>query len=147
MTAALYDTGRNAFAKGQIAWKASGGSTIRAFLVTSGYTPDLTNDQFLSAVPTSARAGNSGQSTRSSAPQLTLLDPSAGICDANDISFNSVPPGSIFTALILFVDDGVSDASSQLIAYIANSVGEPILSNGADILMVFANTGNKIFKL
>jgi hypothetical protein len=147
VTTGLYDTGRNAFAEGQIAWKASGGSTVRAFLVTSGYTPNLTSDQFLSAISTGNRMGNSGSTARGNAPQLTLSDPSAGVVDASDITFLVVPAGVSYVGIVLFVDDGVADASSPLIAYIDNGTGQPVTSNGADITVVWSNGSNKIFKL
>jgi|SRR5579859_1385942 len=118
MTTALYDNGRNAFAEALIAWKASGGSTIRAFLVTSGYTPNLASDQFLSAISSGNRMGNSGSTARGNAPQLTLIDPVAGVCDASDLTVVAVPSGVSYVAIVLFKDDGLADASSPLIAYI-----------------------------
>ena len=118
MTEGLYDYGRNEFAKGNILWKSSGGSTIRAFLVTSSYAQNLTTDQFLSAISTGNRMGNSGSTARGSAPQLTLTDPAAGVCDASDLTFLAVPASVTYVAIVLFKDDGVADASSPLIAYI-----------------------------
>ena len=118
MTTALYDKGRNHFAEGDILWKASGGSTIRAFLVTSGYTPNLATDEFLSAISAGNRMGNSGSTTRGNAPQLTLSDPVAGVCDASDTTVTAVPASVAYNAVVIFRDDGSADASSQLIAYI-----------------------------
>lgn len=142
----LYDSGRNLFALGALSWQ-SDGSTIRAFLVTAGYTPNLARDRFLSAVPVSARVGNNGSSKRENAPQLALLDPSAGVCDAEDVTFELVPRGTVLNAVVLFEDDGSTDAGSPLIAYIDTGAGLPIIANGADVMIEWNNGHDRIFKL
>lgn len=143
----LYDTGRNAFAKGDIHWKATSGDTIRSFLVDSAsYTPNSASDDFLDDVPTSSRKGNSGSSNRTEAPQLTLLDPSAGVCDANDITFTTVPAGSALEYILIFKDGG-TDTESQLIALIDTATGLPVTPNGGDINVAFDSGANRIFKL
>lgn len=148
MANGLYDNGRNRFARGDLQWKATGGHTIRCFLVrSSGYTPDLVNHEFISDVPTGARVGNNGNTARANAPQLTLLDPSAGVCDANDITFTAVPSGAACQYLVIFRDDGSADASSPLIAFIDTATGLPVTPNGANINIEWDNGANKIFKL
>lgn len=144
----LYDKARNKFARGEISWKAAGGSTIRCFLVDSAsYAPDTVNHEFLSDVPAAARKGNNGSNARADAPQLTLLDPVAGVCDANDITFASVPAGANLEYLVLFRDDGASDATSPLVAIIDTATGLPVTPNGANIQVLWDNGANKIFKL
>lgn len=148
MANSLYDKGRNRFARGELVWKASVGHTFRCFLVrSSGYTPNLATDEFLSDVPGGSRLGNSGGSARADAPQLTLLDPSAGICDANDITFTAVPAGAACQYIVIFRDDGSADSSSPLVAFIDTATGIPVTPNGADINVAWDNGGNKIFKL
>lgn len=142
----LYDSGRNAFAMGDISWM-SDGSDIRAFLVTAGYQPNLARDTSLSAVPTSARIGNNGSSKRQDAPKLTLLDPKAGVCDAEDVTFELVPRGTVVTGVVLFWDDDESDAGASLIAYIDKGGGLPIIANGADVMIEWNNGSDRIFKL
>lgn len=148
MTNTLYDKGRNKFARGDFAWLASGGDTIRCMLADSaGYTPDTVNDEFFSDVPATARQGNSGGTNRSDMPQLTLIDPAAGVCDANDITFTSVPTGGDWEYLILFKDDGSADTTSPLIAIIDTATGLPVTPNGGDINVSWDSGANKIFKL
>ena len=148
MANALYDKGRNAFAKGDILWTATGGSTIRALLVdAAGYTPDLAADEFLSAIPAGARVGNGGAQARAGAPALTLLDPVAGVCDANDITFSAVPAGGALEYIVIFRDDGVADASSPLIALIDTATGLPVTPGGGNITVAWDDGANKIFKL
>lgn len=148
MANGLYDYGRNEFTKGNISWKAAGGSTIKTFLIDSAtYTPDLAAHQFLSSVPAGARKGNTGGNTRADAPALTLADPVAGVCDASDIVFTAIPAGAALEYILLFRDDGVADASSPLIALIDTATGLPITPNGADITISWDNGANRIFKL
>ncbi len=148
MANALYDKGRNKFARGELVWKAAGGSSIKIFLVDSAlYTIDLVLHEFLSDVPAGARKGNSGGSTRADAPQLTLIDPAAGVCDANDSAFTAVPAGAALEYLLIFRDDGVADASSPLVGIEDTATGLPVTPNGADINVLWDNGPNKIFKL
>jgi hypothetical protein len=143
----LYQKGRSSFARGDISWSASGGDTIRCMLVDSaGYTPDSANDEFFDDVPATARFGNSGSSGRTDMPTLTLLDPSDGICDANDITFTSVPSGSALEYLVIFKDTG-TDATSDLLACIDTATGLPVTPNGGDINVAWDSGTNKIFKL
>lgn len=148
MANALYDTGRNAFARGELAWLAAGGDTIRAFLVDSGvYTLDLANDEFLDDIPVGSRVGNSGNTGRADGPQLTLIDPAAGVCDAGDITFTSVPTGGPYEYIVIYKDDGSADATSQLIACIDTATGLPVTTNGGNVNVTWDSGANKIFKL
>lgn len=147
MANALYDKGRNHFAMGDILWKATGGSVIRAFLVDSlDYTVDLANHEFLSSVPVAGRVGGTaGGTAYNSGIQLTLLDPVAGVCDANDITFPAVTGDQ--SEYILIYKMGTSDADSLLIALIDTATGLPVTPSGGDILVAWDNGANKIFKL
>jgi len=148
MANGLYDKGRNRFAKGEILWKATGGSSIQLVLVdTANYTPDLANHEFLSDIPEAARKGNSGGALITNMPALTLLDPVAGVCDANDVTVTSVPSGSALEAFVLFKNDSDDPALSPLICYVDTASGLPVTPNGENIVIQFDNGANKIFKL
>lgn len=140
MASGLYDAGRNAFARGDIAWKASGGSSIKAILVDAGaYTVDLGVHDNLDDIPAGARIG--------SAVALTLIDPSAGVCDANNISFTGLlsPPSG--EAIVLYKDTGV-ESTSTLIAYIDSATsGLPTPAGISQADIAWSNGANKIFKL
>ena len=137
MANALYDSGRNAFARGDILWKASGGSTIKAVLVDAAdYTVNLTTHDNLDDIPSGARVATG---------TLALSDPSAGICDASDLTFTSVT-GDPSEAIILYKDTGV-ESTSTLIAYIDSATGLPVTPNGGNISVAWDNGTNKIFKL
>jgi hypothetical protein len=147
MANALYDKGRNKFATGEIRWKASGGDTVRAFLVDSAsYAPDLANHEFLSDIPAGARKGNYGGSGRADAPALALKDPADGACDANDTTFAAVPAWGPLGYLAIFKDDG-ADGRSPLIALIDAAEGLPVTPNGADITISWDDGADKVFRL
>jgi hypothetical protein len=148
MANALYDTGRNAFARGDVTWKASGGATVRCALTKSAYAPTLGSDQFLSTVGVNY-IGNTGTNARASCPQVTLADPTAGVCSSSNPTLTiSAVPTSVgqCNGIILFADSG-ADASSQLIAWIDTATGLPITPNNGDITITWDTGPNKIFKL
>lgn len=144
----LYDKGRGHFAQGNIHWKASGGDTFKAFLIDlAEYTPDFAADEFLDDIPAAARIGDSGGDTDSDAVDLTTLDPAAaGVCDADDITFLTVPSGDPLEALVIYKSTGV-EGTSPLIAYIDSASGLPVTPNGANIFIFWDAGANKIFKL
>jgi hypothetical protein len=145
MANALYDHGRNAFARGLVSWRQSGGSTIRVTLVDlADYTPNLSTHQYMNTdtVPAAARIATQ---------QLTLLDPTAGICDGNDVTFPSVS-GDQAEALIIWLDGGgggntASGTTDLLLAIIDTATGLPVTPNGGDINVAWDNGTNRIFKL
>jgi len=143
MNSSLYDSARNLFARGEIAWKPSG-DTIRAFLVAGDkYIPKAGEHTHLDDISPMARKGNNGKASKSSAPKLTLLNPSAGVCDAKDVTFYSVPPGETYDYVVLFKDSG-APKTSPLIAYIYI---DPVTGNGEDVMVKWDDGVNKIFKL
>jgi len=147
MANALYDGGRNRFARGEIAWKAGSENVIRAFLLdATKYNPDLAAHECLDDVPILARNGNKGASARQSAPRLTLINPVAGVCDAIDVTFAAIPPGPPLGFMLIFEDTG-ADASSPLIALLDSAGMFPVTPNGADITIIWDEGANKIFKL
>ena len=139
MSNALYDSGRNGFAKGDIAWKATGGSTIKAILVdTASYAVNLATHANLSDIAAGARVG--------SAVALTPSDPVAGVCDAADISFTGLSGAPTVEALVLYKDTGV-ESTSTLIAYIDTATGLPTPAGASTVNVAWDNGANKIFKL
>jgi hypothetical protein len=137
---ALYDAGRNGFARGDILWKAASGSAIKAILVdTALYTVDLVVHDNLNDIPAGARVG--------SAVALTLIDPVAGVCDANDISFTGLISPPSVEAIAFYKDTGV-ESTSTLIAYIDSATsGLPTAAGVTQADIAFSNGANKIFKL
>jgi hypothetical protein len=146
MANGLYDKGRNKFATGDLRWKSSGGDTFRVCLLKDDYTPNLATHEFFSDLGTNV-VGNNGGGTRADCPALTLLDPAAGVCDANDVTLTAVP-GTVGPCnyLCIFKDTGV-DGTSPLVALIDTATGLPVTPNGGDIIVQWDNGANKIFKL
>lgn len=144
MANALFDSGRNAFARGEIQWK-SGGDSIKCLLLTNEYTPDLGSHSNLSDIPASARRGTGGGQGAANAPLMNLLDPTKGICDAGDVTFGAMP-SETFDYILIFKDTG-NESTSSLIGIIDSGAGLPVTGNGGTIIIKWDNGANKIFKL
>ena len=134
MANALYDTGRNAFLRGDLSWNSN---TFKVVLLSSSYTANLSTHQYLSSIPGGARVATSSA--------LTTLLPGAGVADASDITFTSVS-GSQVTQFVIYRDTGV-EATSQLVALFDTAINLPITPNGGDITLTWSNDTNRIFKL
>ncbi len=136
MATALYDAGRENFAKGSIAWVSG---DIRAIFVDSAdYTVNLATHNALDDIPGGARVAVSAAS-------LANKTATAGVCDADDVTFTGVT-GDQFEAVVLYLHTGV-ESTSLLIAYIDNYTGLPCTPNGGNITVSWPNDSNKIFKL
>jgi hypothetical protein len=134
MANALYDTGRNAFLRGDLSWNSN---TFKVVLLSSSYTANLSTHQYLSSISAGARVATSSA--------LTTLFPGAGVADASDITFTSVS-GSQVTQFVIYRDTGV-EATSQLVALFDTAINLPITPNGGDITLTWSNDSNRIFKL
>lgn len=135
MANTLYDKARERFLRGQINWDTD---TMKVCLVDKNvYTPNFTTHEYLSDVSGSAII----------APGVTLTGKAStsGAADANDVTFTAVS-GAESEALIIYKDTG-DTATSPLIALIDSATGLPITPNGGDIIVVWDNGANKIFKL
>lgn len=133
MANALYDKGRESFLKGEISWSSD---NIKVCLVDTGtYTVNLSTHQFhsdLSGVV--ATSGNLASKTTT-----------AGVADAADLTITGVS-GSSIEAIIFWQDTGTS-GTSRLIAYVDTATGLAFTPSGGDVILVFDNGANKIFKL
>lgn len=144
----MYDHGRNAFARGELAWRANGGSVFRAvFVDPQRYRPDTERHRFLSDIPDAARCGHAGSPLRLYSPRLALRDPVAGVCDAEDTVFLAVPPGTDLGLVVVFADDGHSDATSPLVLVTEPRGDRPMVGDGGDVEVAWDDGPNKVFKL
>lgn len=135
MANTLYDKARERFLRGQINWDTD---TMKVCLVDKNvYTPNFTTHEYLSDV--------SGSAIIAAGVTLTGKSSTSGAADANDVTFTAVS-GNESEALIIYKDTG-DTATSPLIALIDSATGLPITPNGGDIIVVWDNGANKIFKL
>jgi Cu2+-containing amine oxidase len=134
MANALYGKGKEKILSGAIDLTTA---TIKAALLSSAYTPNLSTDEFWSTIL--ANLLNSQQTLASKTVTL-------GVFDAADITFTAVTAGSTVKAVVLYKDTGVN-STSPLIAYIDTITGFPLATNGGDISIVWDSGANKIFAL
>lgn len=133
MANALYDKGREGFLDGSIDWDTD---TIKAALVASGYTPNLTTHDNWDDVSASVVG----------TPQtLGSKTVAAGVADAADVTFTAVT-GSAVGYIVIYKDTG-TPSTSRLIACIDTATGLPVTPNGGDIIIQWDNGSNKIFRL
>lgn len=131
----IYDKARKRATEGGLGWLTG---NIKCVLVDAAdYTASQANDEFLSDVPGAARVATSAN--------LANKTNTAGVCDADDASFTAVS-GDQSEAVVIYRDTGVA-GTSELIAYLDTVTGLPITPSGTDIVLVWDNGANKIFKL
>lgn len=135
MASALYDKGRQGFLDGSIDWDTD---DIRVILVDNAdYTVNLATHDNLDDVAAAGRVAVSG-----ALASKTVTD---GIADAADVTLTAVT-GDPSESLVIYKHTG-TESTSRLIAYIDTATGLPVTPNGGDIVIQWANTTNKIFKL
>lgn len=135
MANALYDKGREGFLDGSIDWDTN---DIRVILVDTGtYSVNLGTHDFLDDIPGGARVATSSS--------LSGKTVTAGVADANDVTFTAVT-GSTVEAIVIYQHTGV-ESTSRLIAYIDTATGLPLTPNGGDVTIQWDSGTNRIFKL
>ena len=137
MANTLYDKARESFLKGELDWETQ---NFKVILVDTGaYTPSFTAHTALADVAPGSRI--------TPGVALTAKTATNGAADANDVTFSAVS-GVNAEALIIYLESGDSnEANMKLIAYIDSATGLPITPNGGDIIVVWDNGTNKIFRL
>lgn len=136
MANALYDKGREKFLKGAIDVSTD---DIVALLVDAGsYTRNLSTDEFLDDIP--------GGAVLATSDPLTSVTTTAGVLDADDVLWASVPATGQGDYVVLFKDTG-TPSTSPLIGIIDTGTGLPVTPNGGDITAVWSSGASKIFKL
>lgn len=143
MASFVYDLARESFlgiASGSINWT---NDVIKATLVSSSYTPNQQNHQYVQP----SLWAHTGSWTAQLLTSKTVTTGSAG---AANVTFTAVPAPYTITAVALYKESGNGNhAQSQLIAYLdsANVTGLPLTGSGADITISWNTGASKIFKL
>ncbi len=113
--------------------------TIKAVLLSNGYTPNLATDQYLSTVATYRVTGTTDQTLGTKA--IT-----SGIFDAADVTWTAVAGGATGSYVAIYKDTG-NAATSPLLALFDTITNFPVTTNGGDITVQWDNGANKIFAL
>jgi hypothetical protein len=123
-------------------WKAgSVPASIVAYIISS-YNLSQAANVFLSDIPLT------GNMWKSALVALANKTTTAGVADADDITFTGVGSSGAATAdgLVLVNQTNASN-TSLLIGYIGVATGLPFLPNGGDVSVAWDAGANKIFKL
>jgi len=132
MANAMYNYGRELFLTAGINWSTA---DIKVVAIDTGTYTFSAAHQFHSEL--SGIVATSGN--------LASKTVTGGIADAADVTLSAVT-GSSIEAFVVYKDTGVS-GTSPLILYLDSGTGLPVTPNGGDIIIAWANTTNKIFKL
>lgn len=141
MANGLFDLGREGFAKAEIDWDTA---VIKAALVR-GYTKDEAH-KFVSDL---TGAGGSLVATATLANKTAT----AGVLDADDVTFTSVAAGAAIPAIVLYQSSAVGGgadvaASAQrLIAIIDTGTGLPLTPDGNNVVVTWPSGATKIGKI
>lgn len=130
---AFYDKARKRAVEGGLGWVTG---NIKALLVSALYVPNLATDEFVSTIVASG-----GILKRSS--NFTTKTDTAGVMNADTITFPLVASGNVGKYVVIYRDTGV-DATSELI--ICDDTGQnfPVTTDGNDISCQWSTTPNKI---
>ena len=149
MASALFDKGRNLFAKGGVNWQ-TGGSNVRAVLVKTAYAVNISTHEFLSDVAAAncvGMGGNMAANDHANSANVAPAAPTAGVCRGANVTFTAVPTAAgVCSYIVLFIGTG-NDANAALLAYIDTATGLPVTPNGGDIAVNWDQGANGIFKL
>lgn len=140
MANGFYQPGMMHWARGDVAWKASGGSNIQSALVDSAdYTVDLTAHEFRSTgtIATVAQEEISAN--------MTLIDAALdGVVDANDVTFTATS-GDQCEGILVFKNTGAA-ATDLLLFWWDTASGLPV-TLGGDVTITWDNGANRIAKI
>ena len=134
MANALYAKGKEKILSAAINFTSD---TIKAALMSSAYTANLSTDEYWNTI--SANELNSSQT-------LGSKSVTGGVFDAADITFTAVTSGSTAKAIVIRKDTG-TPSTSPLLVYIDTITGFPLATNGGDITITWDNGSYKIFSL
>lgn len=134
MANALYRKGAQKMLAGEIDWLTD---TVKAALVKSAYTVNLSTHEFLSDLGANVLDTNVALSGRS------ITD---GIFDADPMTWAAVASGDTASFVVLFKDTGVA-GTSPLLIYLDTISNFPVTTNGSDITAQDNGGVNKIFSL
>lgn len=117
--------------------------TIKAALVTSAYTPNLSTDEFYTSISALLVGGASATMNTQTLGSKTIT---LGVFDAADITYPAVTTGITAKYVVLYKDTGVA-GTSPLIACLDIITGFPLTTNGGDVTIQWDNGAFKIFSL
>lgn len=134
MANGLYQHGVKHFARGNVLWLASGGSTIKTYLVDAAdYTVDLANHEFRDA--TGLAAG-----IEETSAAMTLVDAAVdGVCDASDVVFTGTT-GDTCEGILVSKDTGAAATSPLLFWWDSSTPGLPV-TLGGDVTVTWNASG------
>ena len=136
MANALYPKWKEELLKATANAGLNGNTVKAAFLDTNAYTYSGAHDFFndLTGVYPATRANGATLNSK------TFVD---GTFDAADAVFTNLTNGAVqVEAIVIYVDDGLADSSSRLVAFLDTSItGIPFTPSGSDVTIQWNASG------
>lgn len=114
-----------------------GTDTIKAILVSSAYTANMSTDEFLSDISANRLGADQTLGSKSV---------SGGKFTAASITFPAVASGSTAKAVVLYKDTGTG-STSPLLIYDDTITGFPLATNGGDVTIAWDSGTYKILSM
>ena len=134
MANAMYSKGKEKILSAGINWVTD---LLKAVLIKNTYAQNLVTDEFHSTI---------ASYVLNSAKTITSPSVTAGVFDADNVTFQAVTAGDTVEAVVIYKDPTVS-GPSPLLLYIDNLTGFPLATNCGDITIQWDNGAFKIFSL
>lgn len=114
--------------------------TLKAMLVTSGYSANKDDDFVADTTPGSNELSGTGYSRKTLASKTVTRDDTNDRAefDAADLTWTGINAGT--AAAVIIYEEVTNDADSVLIAYI-DSGGFPVTTNGGDLTVAWNAQG------
>jgi len=130
----MFVKGAERFGKAQVNWETA---TVKAALVKSTYTPNLSTHEFYSDL--SAHVLGTPQA-------LANKTFAGGKFDADDVNWSGISAGESLLGVALYIDTGVA-GTSPLLWWFSSITGFPFTTTGADVTVRWNNGAQRIFSL
>ena len=132
MARRLYDSAANGLDSGDYAWTTG---TWKLSLLSAAYTFSSAHD-FKDDLSGIIASGSIANRTKT-----------AGVWDADDLTFTGVAAGSTGTAVVIWKDTGTPSTSPLFLFDDSNVLGLPFLTDGGDFIFKWDDGASKIFKI
>lgn len=148
MASAFYSGGLDGFLAGEIDWDTG---NIKAILLRGGAF--TATHKFLSELKAVTGVEEVSRSPSLATKAIGVAGGlAAGVVDAADTAWASVPTGTACNAFVLVQTNLTGGADNldtgvRLISYHDDYTGLPVTPNGANINLAFPNDANRIFKI
>lgn len=144
MASGVYAKGIGAMCAANIDWDDTGGTTIKAMLVKSGYTPDFDTEDFYDDISANKVTGTTDQSLTTRTVTYDAANNRVHLDGPATLTWSAVgpTPAETMIGVVIYKDTG-TPGTSALICY--NEFSASKSTNGSDVQVTFDTDGHVRF--